>query len=85
MGERPDGLTLDRIDSNGNYEKGNCRWATRETQQNNMRNNHFVIIEGTRKTVSQWARHFGVVYPKIASNRLRLGWDPLKAFTTPKK
>jgi len=35
MGERPEGQTLDRIDGNGNYEPGNCRWATREIQTKN--------------------------------------------------
>lgn len=37
MGERPPGLTLDRRDPNGNYEKDNCRWATSQEQGKNKR------------------------------------------------
>jgi hypothetical protein len=45
MGERPEGLTLDRINSNGNYEPSNCRWATDAEQISNRRNMPWYTIQ----------------------------------------
>lgn len=50
-----DGLTLDRIDVNGDYEPSNCRFITNKEQQRNKRNNVFAEILGITKTVSEWA------------------------------
>lgn len=40
MGESPDGLTLERVDNNGNYEPGNCKWASYSEQNNNKRTSY---------------------------------------------
>lgn len=71
MGERPEGTTLDRIETNGDYTPDNCRWATVEVQANNRRNSKFLEKEGERLTVAQWARRLGVsrnmLYARIKS------------------
>jgi hypothetical protein len=67
MGDKPDGsLTIERIDNNGNYCPSNCRWASRAEQNRNKRSNHNVTINGVTKTVTEWARSFGVSNHTIA-------------------
>lgn len=72
MGECPEGLTLERKDTNGNYEPDNCVWDTIEVQANNRRNNKHLTIDGETKTYAQWEKLHGLREGAI-SNRLRNG------------
>ena len=62
MGPRPEGATLDRIDSRGHYEPDNCRWATWTEQARNRSNNTRV---GDGRTLAQVAENEGVNYHRL--------------------
>lgn len=82
MGEKPPGHTLERMDTNADYEPRNCRWATWKEQQNNKRNNRRLTFDGRTLTVSQWADE--VKLPKrVLFDRLRLHWPVVKILTAP--
>lgn len=72
MGFCPEGLTLDRIDGNGHYEPGNCRWVDRKAQARNRKNNNFLTYEGRTQTITDWADEIGIS-PSGISYRLRTG------------
>jgi hypothetical protein len=82
MGEPSPGMTLDRINPNGNYEPENCRWATQREQQNNRTNNRCIEWQGQNLTAHEWARRTGINY-KTIQRRLERGWSTGEALTLP--
>lgn len=84
MGERPDGYSLDRIDTNGHYCPQNCRWATPAQQGANKRNNRLIEHDGQTLHLSEWCRRLDVKLSTVV-NRLNAGMDPSLALTMPSR
>ena len=68
-------LTIDRIDSNGDYCPENCRWVSQKEQCNNVSSNHIIIFKNKRYSMAKFADLLGYNYWTV-SNRIKLGWTP---------
>jgi hypothetical protein len=81
MGERPTGMTLDRIDNSKGYYKENCRWADLITQSNNRSNNRRFEYLGKTMTIAEWAKEFGLSHKIVHQRIYRDGMNIEQALT----
>ena len=77
-----EGLTIDRIDVNGDYTPENCRWVTQAEQSRNKRTNIMVMYKGQRMCVAEAARLSGIKRGTL-QQRVNSGWPEDKLFILP--
>lgn len=77
-----EGLTIDRINNDGNYCPENCRWVGLNEQANNKSTNQFLTYNGETKTIAEWSRERGIRYETLRQRIVRYKWSAEKALET---
>lgn len=85
MGEKPPRTSIERKNVNGNYEPGNCRWATQREQTRNKRTNHLITFNGQTKTLMEWSEITGIDYRLIRKRIVEFEWPVEKALDPTKR
>lgn len=78
-----DDLTIDRIDTNGNYSPENCRWSSHREQCNNRTTNRMITYRGVTKSLADFAREYHIPYHTLFERVVTYNWDLELALTTP--
>lgn len=80
MGKRPRGMSIERINVNGDYEPSNCKWATAKEQARNKRCTLQVIYKGAKMSLSEAAERSGIPYQVLRERKQRLAWPDGRLF-----
>jgi hypothetical protein len=83
MGERPDGMSIERINNALGYSPKNCKWGDSFEQNNNRSNNIYATHDGITQTLQQWDRKLGFRCGTVNNRITKCGWSVERALTTP--